>query len=84
MRRRNADVTLEPASLRIVFVTKIKIVVTRSNLSNLKEIRAGWNAVMLPRGRVVVFFFRQHRRANLHLVLAMNRSVNDTWVPDKM
>ena len=84
MRHRNADVTLEPASLRTVFVTKIKIVATRSNSSNLKEIRAGWNAVMLPQGRVVVFFFRLHRRANLRLVLSMNLSVNDTRVTDKM
>ena len=83
MRRRNADVTLEPASLRIVFVTKIKIVVILSNSSNLKEIRAGWNAVMLHQGRVVVFFFRQHKRVNLRLVLVMNLSVNSTWVTDK-
>ena len=77
MRHRNVNVTLEPASLRIVFVTKIKIVVTPSNSSNLKGIRAGWNAVMLPQGRVVVFFFRQHRRANLRLVRAMILSVNE-------
>ena len=84
MRHRNVNVTLEPASLRIVFVTKIKIVVTQSNLSNLKEIPAGWNAVMLPQGREVVFFFRQHRHANFRSVLVMNLRVNDTRVTDKM